>query len=189
MNAYGRHLIPRLISSGEMITLSVVLKGVGEMRIMVAMLGMLVVTGSCMFGQQSTTDIYDPAANIHAAIDSSVKTAQAQNKNVLLMFGGNWCPWCHRLHALFQSDPKIRALLDQSFILVMVDIGETSDKPLNRDLLKKYLVEGFGYPALAVIDQEGKLLSAQSTGILEKGKGHDPEKVHSYLSSQAPTPK
>ncbi len=140
------------------------------------------------FAQTKPNDIYNPSADMHAAIDSSVAAAKQQNKHILLMFGGNWCPWCHRLHDLFQSDANIRSLLDRSYIVVMVDIGETADKPLNRDLLKTYRVEGFGYPALAVLDQEGKLLSAQSTGVLEKGKGHDPARVLAYLTAQAPHP-
>ncbi len=140
------------------------------------------------FAQTKPNDIYNPSADMHAAIDSSVAAAQRQNKHILLMFGGNWCPWCHRLHGLFQSDADIQSLLERSYIIVMVDIGETADKPLNRDLLKKNRVEGFGYPALAVLDQEGKLLSAQSTGVLEKGKGHDPKRVLAYLTAQAPHP-
>ncbi len=140
------------------------------------------------FAQTKSNDIYDPSADIHAVIDSSVAAAKIQNKHVLLMFGGNWCPWCHRLHDLLQSNADIRSLLERSYIIVMVDIGETADKPLNRDLLKKYRVEGFGYPALAVLDQEGKLLSAQSTGVLEKGKGHDPQRVLAYITAQAPQP-
>jgi hypothetical protein len=53
--------------------------------------------------------------------------------------------------------------------------------------VKKYRVEGFGYPALAVIGKNGDLLCAQSTGVLEKGNGHDPIKVLSFLRAQAPT--
>ena len=102
------------------------------------------------------------------------------------MFGGNWCPWCHKLHELFETDAQIKALLDSSFILVLVDVGEKNGEPLNRDLVEKYRVGGFGYPALAVVGKDGALLSSQSTGVLEKGKGHDPERVLWYLKSQAP---
>jgi thioredoxin-related protein len=135
--------------------------------------------------QNRKLDIYDPHANVKALIDSGLKSAALQNKHLLLMFGANWCPWCHRLHALFQSDSLIKALLEKSYILIIIDIGEKHDEPLNRELEKKYRVEGFGYPALAVIDKEGALLCAQSTGVLEKSKGHDPKKVLSFLIAQA----
>ncbi len=135
---------------------------------------------------ETKPDIYDPHADVKALITSGMKTAQEQNKNLLLMFGGNWCLWCHKLHDLFQSDEQIKALLGKSFIIIMVDVGEKHGKPLNRDLEKKYRVGGFGYPALVVLGKDGMLVSAQSTGVLEKGKGHDPGKVLWYLKSQAP---
>jgi thioredoxin-related protein len=136
--------------------------------------------------QKSKPDIYDPHANVKSLITSGLKTAEEQNKHVLLMFGGNWCSWCHKLHELFESDLQIKTLLDSSYILIMVDVGEKKGTPMNRDLVKKYRVEGFGYPALAVIGKNGTLLSAQSTGVLENGNGHDPERVLWYLKSQAP---
>ncbi len=156
------------------------------MKKLIAAVLLFVVLTPVSCAQKNGPDIYDPSANIGALIDSNLTVAKQQNKHLLLMFGGNWCPWCHRLHGLFESDPKIRSLLQESYILILVDIGETADKPLNRDLLKKYRAEGFGYPALAVLDQEGKLLSAQSTGVLEKGKGHDPEKVAAFLEAEKP---
>ncbi len=156
------------------------------MKNLIAAALLFVVLAPVSCAQKNGPDIYDPSANIGALIDSNLTVAKQQNKHLLLMFGGNWCPWCHRLHGLFESDPKIRSLLQESYILILVDIGETADKPLNRDLLKKYRAEGFGYPALAVLDQEGKLLSAQSTGVLERGKGHDPEKVAAFLEAEKP---
>jgi thioredoxin-related protein len=130
-------------------------------------------------------DIYDPGADVKAQIAAAVKTAGAENKNIILMFGGNWCPWCHRLHELFQADAPIKKLLAARYILLLVDVGEKPAQPLNRDLVDLYRVKDFGYPALAVLDKQGHLLCAQSTGVLEKGKGHDPAKVLAFLKIQA----
>lgn len=130
-------------------------------------------------------DIYDPGADVKAQIAAAVKTAGAENKNIILMFGGNWCPWCHRLHALFQADAPVKKLLAARYILLLVDVGEKPDQPLNRDLVDLYRVKDFGYPALAVLDKQGHLLSTQSTGVLEKGKGHDPARVLAFLKIQA----
>jgi len=131
-------------------------------------------------------DIYDPGADVKVQIAAAVKSAGVENKNIILMFGGNWCPWCHRLHALFQADAQIKKLLAERYILLLVDVGEKPGQPLNRDLVDLYLfrVKDSGYPALAVLDKEGKLICAQSTGVLEKGKGHDPEKILAFLKMQ-----
>jgi thioredoxin-related protein len=129
-------------------------------------------------------DIYDPGADVKAQIATAVKTAGLENRNILLMFGGNWCPWCHRLHALFEADGQIKKILLERYILLSVDVGETPGQPLNRDLVDLYRINNFGYPALAVLDKAGRLLCTQSTGVLEKDKGHDPAKVLAFLRTQ-----
>lgn len=128
--------------------------------------------------------IYDPGADAKAQIAAAVKKAEAEERNVLLMFGGNWCPWCHRLHELFAADAAIRKCLAERYVVLLIDVGEKPGQPLNQDLVELYRAKGFGYPALAVLDGQGKLLCAQSTGVLEKGKGHDPAKVLAFLTLQ-----
>lgn len=132
----------------------------------------------------SRSAIYDPNADVKAQISAAVKRAGAEERNILLMFGGNWCPWCHRLHELFAGDAAVRKVLDKRYIVLLVDVGEKPGQPLNQDLVELYRVKGFGYPALAVLDKDGKLLCAQSTGVLEKGKGHDPAKILAFLTLQ-----
>ena len=129
-------------------------------------------------------DIYDPGADMKAQISAAVKTAASENKNILLMFGGNWCPWCHRLHALFAADRQIKKTLAERYIVLLVDVGEKPGEPLNRDLVDFYRIKDFGYPALAVLDKGGQLICTQSTGVLEKDKGHDPIKVLAFLKNQ-----
>jgi thioredoxin-related protein len=129
-------------------------------------------------------DIYDPGADVKSQIAAALLTAQAENRNVLLMFGGNWCPWCHRLHALLQSDGPVKAVLAERYVVLLVDVGEKADQPLNRDLVDLYRVKDLGYPSLAVLDKGGRLVCAQSTGVLEKDQGHDPAKVLAFLHLQ-----
>jgi thioredoxin-related protein len=132
--------------------------------------------------------IYNPDSNTKQEIEKSVKKAALENKHILLMFGANWCPWCHRLHELFMSDPQIKKILTEKFIIILVDIGETKDKPLNRDIEEKFRLQGFGYPSLAVLDERGELLCTQNSGVLEKEKGHDPVRVLAFLKSESPEP-
>ncbi len=137
-------------------------------------------------GTVNKPPIYDPAADIKAQIDAALPKAKAEQKNILLMFGANWCPWCHLLHELFAADPAIKKLLAERYILIMVDTGEVAKKPLNQDIVEKYTVSvrQYGLPCLAVLDSNGLLVCTQSTGVLEKGKAHDPGKVLSFLNMQ-----
>ncbi|MBN2399221.1 MAG: thioredoxin family protein [Candidatus Aminicenantes bacterium] len=133
---------------------------------------------------QHGPEIYNPGADVKAQISTVLKTAARENKNILLLFGGNWCHWCHRLYDLFEVDKQIKKVLAERYFVLLVDVGEKPDQPLNRDLVDLYRVKGFGYPALAILDKTGRLLCSQSTGVLEKDKGHDPAKVLAFLQIQ-----
>ena len=155
-------------------------------------LGAMINLALCLTGIQPVLSqtaakpaIYNPKADIKAEIAGALKTAAKDHKRILLMFGGNWCPWCHKLHKLFETDEAIRTILQQHYILIMVDVGEKAGAPLNRDLVERYRVEGFGYPSLAVLDARGKLVCTQNSAALEKGPGHDPARVLSFLEVEA----
>jgi thioredoxin-related protein len=133
-------------------------------------------------------NIYDPAADAKAQIAAAVEKAKRENQRLLLMFGGNWCPWCHKLHELFASDKDIAKTLLYEYQLVLVDIGRR-DK--NLDILKSYdidLKKG-GVPFLTVLDENGKVLANQETGSLEAGDHHDPEKVGAFLDKWKAQPR
>jgi len=157
-------------------------------KILWLLLAAVLVLLAAMLPAQANTParpaIYDPAADVKAQIAAAVNRAGAEERNILLMYGGNWCPWCHRLHELFAADAAIKKVLAERYIVLLVDVGEKPGQLLNQDLVDLYRVKGFGYPALAVLDKQGKLLCAQSTGVLEKGKGHDPARVLAFLTLQ-----
>lgn len=124
--------------------------------------------------------IYDESADAKAAIDSAIVRAQRDHSRVLVMFGGNWCIWCHKLHDLFRSDPGIARTLLYEYQLVMVDIGQWNK---NMEIAKKFGadLEKAGVPFLTVLDGDGKVVANQDSGALEAGDHHDPKKVAAFL--------
>jgi thioredoxin-related protein len=138
-------------------------------------------------------DIYDAKADARAQVEAATARARRDNQRVLVMFGGNWCGWCHKLHELFASDREIHTLLNNEYVLVMVD----TEAPHAVDLLKECkaalspeeLQRGVGYPFLAVLDANGKILTAQRTDPLEEGDHHDPKKVKDFLAQWTAEPK
>jgi thiol-disulfide isomerase/thioredoxin len=125
--------------------------------------------------------IYDEKADAREQIAAATARARRDNKHVLVMFGGNWCGWCYKLHDLFQKDREIATLLRNEYELVMVDIGH-SDK--NRDIPKEYGADiaKHGVPFLTVLDATGKVKTNQNTSDLEAGPIHDRAKVQQFLS-------
>jgi thioredoxin-related protein len=137
--------------------------------------------------------IYDEDADTRQDIQTAVDRAKDEGKHVLLMFGGNWCPWCHMLHDLIKTNEAVHESLHENYILVMVNVSgdkDNRDMALNEEYGNPYR---HGFPVLVVLDSQGKQLFTQETGSLEKTvqegeeKGHDPEKVLAFLSKWKPS--
>ena len=130
--------------------------------------------------------IYDKGADTQAQIEKAKTTARRDDKRILVMFGGDWCGWCHKLHELFASDAQIRKTLSYEYVLVMVD----TQAPGAQDLLAKCKAalsqedqqKVFGVPFLSVLDADGKIVTAQRTDPLEEGDHHNPGRVKDFLN-------
>ena len=55
-------------------------------------------------GLIAQTQIYNPNADAKSEIENAVKQAKKENKHVLVQVGGNWCPWCVKLHNYFFAE-------------------------------------------------------------------------------------
>src|SRR6187397_2028590 len=64
----------------------------------------LVPLGSRPASRPKPADIYDTKADGKELVAAATKKAVAQEKRVLVVFGGNWCGWCHKLHAFFAKN-------------------------------------------------------------------------------------
>ena len=96
--------------------------------------------------------------------------------------GGDWCIWCRRLDSLFATHGDLEEFRDAHYVTVKVNWSQENK---NETVLSKY-PKIPGYPHLFVLESDGTLIRSQDTGELEKGKGHDPEKVMAFLRQWAP---
>src|SRR5271156_1872042 len=127
--------------------------------------------------------IYSATANAHADISQAMSTALQGHKRIILDFGGNWCGDCQVLDIYFHQPPNL-ALLDDNFVLVHIDIGRM-DK--NTDIAEKYDIPlKRGVPALAVLDEHGRLLYSQKSGEFEAMRRMDPASVTDFLNQWKP---
>lgn len=133
-------------------------------------------------------DLYDPKLDGSAQIVTALTEAKAGHKNVLLMFGANWCIWCRQLHHTLEADATVAKTLHENYVLVLVDVNMRHGIKRNYDVNERYgnpIHEGL--PVLVVLDAAGKQLVTQETGALEDGKeGHDPAKVLAFLEKWSP---
>lgn len=105
---------------------------------------------------------YDETADPRAALHSALLLAQSQNKQVLLIFGANWCEDCRDLDkAMHGSSAK---LIQSRFVVVKVDVGNF-DK--NLDVAGQYgnpIQKGI--PAVVVLTPANQILYSTKAGEL-----------------------
>jgi thiol:disulfide interchange protein len=124
---------------------------------------------------------FDPGRDAAKDIREATMEAKRTGRRVLLDVGGEWCIWCRRLDSLFASDRRLAEYRGAHYVTVKVNWSKENK---NEEVLAGYPAIK-GYPHLFVLDGEGRLLRSQDTGELEKGKGHDPEKVMAFMKKWA----
>jgi thioredoxin-related protein len=133
-------------------------------------------------------DIYNPQADGTEQVAAALTRAKAGHQHVLLMFGANWCVWCHRLHRTFAADTAVAKALKENYVLVLIDVNTRKGVKRNAAVNERYGNPiRHGLPVLVVLDAAGRPLTTQDTGALEDGKSaHDSAKVLAFLRRWAP---
>ena len=149
------------------------------------MLGTLLFNGAACAGDhlwsqslpaysQGYDETRDPARDLAAA----TAKASAEGKKVLLLVGGEWCSWCQEMNRFLDRDPDLAGQLNRTFVVVKVNVSEQNK---NESFLKAY-PEYLGVPHFYVLDAKGRLLESFNTGLLEKGKSYDGEKLGKFIA-------
>ena len=121
--------------------------------------------------------IYDPSADAKADLAAALARAKKQDRRVLVMFGGNWCVWCYRLHDFLETEKEIASIVKSRYEVVLVDVENYAD------MLKGFGKDNdrHGYPFLTILDDRGQVLANQDTGALEANGSYDVQKVKAFL--------
>ena len=123
---------------------------------------------------------YNAAENAEARIAELVKQAKAENKNIILQAGGNWCIWCLRFNDFVQTTPELKEIVDANYLYYHLNY---SPENKNEKVFAKYDNPGekFGYPVFVVLDHNGKMIHTQDSAVLEEGKGYSTQKVKEFF--------
>lgn len=120
---------------------------------------------------------FDPNRDPLMDLKNAQVEAKKVNKRIILDVGGEWCIWCHRLDSFIESSEEIKNYLHKNFIVVKVNYSEENK---NEKFLSRFSkIEG--YPHLFVLNNKGKELHSQNTGLLEKEKSYDADKIMKFL--------
>ena len=126
---------------------------------------------------------YDEKADAHQQITAAIAEASKAHKNIILVFGANWCSDCRALDAQMHKE-ELAALIATSYEVVKVDVGRYSK---NRDIGEKYHMPlKHGIPALAVLDPGGKLLYAMDQGQFSDAESMSYESIKEFFVKWEP---
>lgn len=112
---------------------------------------------------QAPKQVYNEAADARAELNQALAKAQAQQKNVLVVFGANWCGDCLALEKKMSAG-SLAEHVNKRLVVLKVNVGRFDR---NTDLAAQMgIVLKKGIPAVAVLQRDGELLRATSGGEL-----------------------
>jgi thioredoxin 1 len=127
-----------------------------------------------------------PTGDAREQIRQAVAAAGKAHKNILVIFGADWCYDCHVLEKAFRR-PDVAGVLDPNYQVVDIDIGEMNK---NLDIAQQYEVPlNRGVPAIAILNSEGNLLYSQKQGEWEHARALGPQDLLALLKQWKPRPR
>lgn len=119
---------------------------------------------------------YDRRANPYRDLERALDRAQAENKRLLMVVGGDWCGWCQILDTFLTRDAEARASFEASFVMLKVNWS-----PENQNAA---FLSGFppsrGYPDFFVLDTNGAFLRQQDNDLLEHEDDYDRDRMLAF---------
>ncbi len=127
-------------------------------------------------------DSYNPRANPYRDLERALERAEAENKRVLIVVGGDWCGWCEILDSYLTRNADVRAAFEASFVMLKVNWS-----PANENAA---FLSGFprsrGYPDFFILDSNGTFLRQQDTGLLEHDDDYDRARMLAFAERWRP---
>jgi thioredoxin 1 len=106
---------------------------------------------------------YNEAADAKADVAVALKTAGAEKKLTLVVFGANWCGDCKMLDAEMKKG-DLAKLVGEKYVVVKVDVGRFVK---NLDVAEQTgTVLKKGIPAIAILKPDGKPVYQTNGGEL-----------------------
>ncbi len=122
---------------------------------------------------------YDDSADAHAALATALSEAKSDRKDVLVVFGANWCEDCRALDKAMHGSSA--ALIGSRFIVVKINVGNFDT---NLDIAQHYgnpIAKGI--PAAVVITALDQVLYSTKAGELANARRMSQHGIYDFFSS------
>lgn len=101
-------------------------------------------------------------ASAEEIMKEAFKTAQKQNKKILLMFHASWCGWCHKMDTSL-NDLSVKKFFEENFVIRHLVVFESKGKqnlenPGALEMITKYNGKDGGIPFWLIFDKDETFL-------------------------------
>lgn len=123
---------------------------------------------------------YDEKADAQVELRHALEMARSDHKNVLVVFGANWCPDCRELDKALHGSSQ--ALIAARFDVVKVDVGNFNK---NLDIAQRYgnPIKS-GIPAVVVLTADEHVLYSTRGGELANARRMGESGIYEFLSTK-----
>ena len=143
----------------------------------------LFLLASCCASAHPSDSIYNEQADAHHDVAAAISSAEGSKRNIVLIFGANWCGDCRALNEQMHKD-ELAALIAANYEVVKIDVGRFTK---NKDIAAKYHVPlAHGIPTLAVLDPGGNVLYAMDQGQFSNARSMSYESIRDFFAKWVP---
>lgn len=137
------------------------------------------ITAWLMFPALAADVAYDEAADAPAQIRAALAEAAQTHREVLLVFGANWCGDCKVLDQALKQGPSAE-LVARGFTVVKVNVGRF-DRHL--DLAERYGVPlKKGIPAVAILSPDERVRYVTRAGELADARSMGERGIYEFFT-------
>lgn len=117
--------------------------------------------------QKSAEEVNFTVAKVDSMIVTNAFTkAAAENKIIMMDFWATWCPNCIELDKTVWNQPEIKALAEEKFLPVKIDLTENDD--FAKWIKMKYKDYGANNPPLILFIKPDGTVIGESRGLVSK---------------------
>ncbi|UYW02534.1 thioredoxin family protein [Flavobacterium agricola] len=105
---------------------------------------------------------YHEKEDAQAKLTELIQLAKAQNKNVFVQAGGNWCIWCLRFTDFLNKQPQLKQIIENNYLYYHLNYSKENK---NDAVFEKYAPHGrdYGFPFFFIINGNGDVLDIISS--------------------------
>jgi hypothetical protein len=129
---------------------------------------------------------FDKAADALAQFTDALVEADEFGKNILLIFGANWCSDSRATVKLFETNSIISSMINESFVMERIDVGPKKSGRNAEFVDRFHATIDQGIPVLVVLDGSGQLLNDTRRERLADDDHKHPERIVEFLRRYQP---